>query len=158
MEEIMADTTRAQIGFYETTDMKSRPVAVLSVPSNGHPTGEGGLVGRLIDVVSPVLAASRVYNAGELAVDAVRGLDGVVALTAHIHEHTRFYYALTPEGVNVYDARQIPAENIRLVNPLFFTSWKDDAERRKIEADIQDLEARLKNLYLNRESVKRRAY
>jgi hypothetical protein len=63
---------------------------------------------------------------------------------------------VTEFGVAVYDARNMvdaTLDHLTDFEPMFFTSWKNDEKRRKVEKEIEDLEARLKDLYNQRKSV-----
>lgn len=157
------DTTRAQIGFYANAILNERPVAVVTQQRNGHPTGSAGVVGYLIDAIGTPLPVPARYDAAKLAAHVLHRfasqdpMNGF-AIDSELHDDTRFYYAVTPIGVTVFDARKLTPDLLNDLSghaPMFFTSWSEDERRRKIEAQITDLEGKLKGLYLNRESVRR---
>lgn len=159
----MSNTTQAQIGFYpgdnQGVSMSYDPEHVVTVYTNGHPTGYAGLVERLIDIGKEFFGEHRSFGSNEtglLAAHIIRRLNdpNVAVSDVALYRNTRFYYAVTIDGVHVYDARVLDdLTNVNYHTKLFFTSWTNDEQRRKIDADIKDLEARLKNLYLDRESV-----
>lgn len=163
-------STRAQIGFYEDEENLGKglgqklPVAVLYQHSDGYPTSkEGGVVRSLIDICVPLVEQRGSYDVEYLAAQTLfrlvarhdAGASGLgFGISDHLHGDTRFYYAVTPEGVHVFDARTLNhLEDVDVLNEMFFTSWKQDERRRKVEKEIEDLEARLRNLYNERKSV-----
>lgn len=157
------DTTRAQIGFYDNATLDERPVAVFTQQHNGHPTGQDGVVGHIIDAVGTPLPVPARYDAGKLSAHVLlmlagQNADNGFAIDPMLREDTRFYYAVTPIGISVFDARKLnedSLDDLSDIEPMFFTSWAQDDRRRKVEADITELETKLKNLYLVRESVRR---
>jgi hypothetical protein len=161
-------STRAQIGFYDSNDLSVRPDALVYQHSDGHPTGSGGMVSKLIDICVPLIKQRGTYDSTYLAAQTLyrlidqydRGVSGLgFGIDLGLHGDTRFYYAVTSDGVYVFDARTLDdddLDNLSETSPMFFTAWVDDEKRRTVEKDIAELEARLKNLYLNRESIKRR--
>lgn len=163
-------STRAQIGFYsdESNIQKglgnALPVAILYQHSDGYPTSkEGGVVRSLIDICVPLIDQRGSYDAEYLAAQTLyqlidrfdRGVSGLgFGIYDRLQGDTRFYYAVTPEGVHVFDARTLDGlEDVDVLNEMFFKSWAQDDRRRKVESEIEDLEARLKDLYNERKSV-----
>lgn len=162
--------TRAQIGFYESLD--ERPVAILYQHADGYPTGRHGLVGKLLDICNPLKQARGFYSAEYLA---ARTLVALMArhdieigdlncvtgfgISSELHADTRFYYALTDDGIHVYDARTLTdtdLNRLEQVKSMFFTAWTAGEERRALEKEISRTEQSLGKLKLELESLKRR--
>lgn len=159
-------STRAQIGFYEDSVLTTRPVALLYQHSDGYPTSkEAGVVRTLLDICVPLIEQRGSYDPEYLAAQTLfrliaqydSGASGLgFGIGNALHGDVRFYYAVTEYGVYVYDARNMTDEslnNLSDLEPMFFTSWKNDEKRRKVEKEIENLEARLKDLYNQRKSV-----
>lgn len=157
-------STRAQIGFYDESYVA--PIAVIYQHSDGYPTSkEAGVVRALIDICVPLIEQRGSYDPCYLAAQTLfrliarhdAGASGLgFGIDQNLHSDTRFFYAVTSEGVAVYDARNMLTESLKKLSdyePMFFTSWKQDERRRKVEKEIEDLEARLRNLYNERKSV-----
>jgi hypothetical protein len=159
-------STRAQIGFYDGSDLTTRPVALLYQHSDGYPTSkEAGVVRTLLNICVPIIEQRGSYDPEYLAAQTLfrliaqydSGASGLgFGIGNALHGDIRFYYAVTEFGVAVYDARNMvdaTLDHLTDFEPMFFTSWKNDEKRRKVEKEIEDLEARLKDLYNQRKSV-----
>ena len=161
-------STRAQIGFYDDAVLRERPVAIVYQHSDGYPTGNGGVVGKLVNTCVGIIEQRGGFDPAYLAAQTLFRLigdyDGGASglgfgIDNVLHSDTRFFYAVTSEGVHVFDARDLEDAHLNDLSEkeeMFFTAWVDDKERLTIEAKIKDLNARLQNLFLRRASVARR--
>ena len=159
-------STRAQIGFYDSSDFGLGPTAIVYQHSDGYPTSkDGGVVKTLMRICPPLIEKRGAYDEEYLAAQTLyrlifqhdEGASGLgFGISRTLHADTRFYYAVTPEGVYTFDARGLDDLNdVKAGAEMFFTSWAHDEKRRKVEKEIGELESRLKDLYNQRESVKR---
>ena len=160
-------STRAQIGFYEReSGLESRPIALIYQHSDGYPSSrEAGVVRTLIDIFPPLIEQRGSYDPSYLAAQTLyrlidrydKGESGLgFGLDNELHGDTRFYYAVVSQGVYVFDARDLidrQLDDLSEVKPMFFTSWRHDEERRNIEQQIEELQARLNNLNLAKQSI-----
>jgi len=161
--------TKAQIGFHET--LADRPVAILTQHNDGHPTGKSGVMSELMEICPSLLKRYGFYEPAYLAARTLVMLalrlderkedpHNVWGYTvgAELRDATRFYYAVTKEGVHVYDARGMVDEDLGKledIEEMFFTAWVNDDERRELEKEIATTDASLKAMKLRLESLKR---
>lgn len=157
-------STRAQIAFMDG----DRVMAMLYQHCDGYPTGKGGVVSKLIDICVPLIKQRGMFDPCYLAAQTLyrlidqndRGVSGLgFGIDNDLHGDTRFVYAVSDEGVTVYDARTMDASALNDLSShdsMFFTAWVDDERRRKVEAEIAEVEARLAQLHNERASIKRR--
>ena len=166
-------STRCQIGFHES--LRQAPEAIIYQHSDGHPTGKHGMVGQLLEVCNSLMKARGYYDAEYLAARTLVKLamqydkdtgeqvgNGVLGygISSTLHGDTRFYYALTEEGITVYDARTLTTDDLdnlgNKAEMMFFTAWEKGEERRELEKEISATDAALKSMKLRLESLKRR--
>jgi hypothetical protein len=145
-------STRAQIGFYSTEEAVDGklPEALIYRHSDGYPTGAGAVVPELVDVVPAVVAQRGMYDPEYLAAQTlyrmIQAYDGGASclgygISGSLHGDLRFYYAVTPEGVHVFDARDmVTFKHLNRSRAMFFTSWSEPERRRKVEKELKELE------------------
>lgn len=141
-------STRAQIGIYdEALTPKSRPVALIYRHSDGYPTGSGGVLPDLVQFVSEIVKNRGSYDAEYVAAQLTYrfienydcGVSGAGYGVGHtLHGDVRFYYAVTPEGVHVFDARELTSLG-KLPTQMFATAWVEPDRVRAVEKELQRL-------------------
>jgi hypothetical protein len=160
----MAEDTRAQIGFYEES-VCGEPVAVFTRLFNGHPTGRGGVVNELLDIVPDLVRNRGEYEATLLAANLLAEL---VSQAPTIHSYAisnrleldiRFFYAITPAGITVYDARSINSfDEIERAEPMFHTAWVEPDKTLELEKEVRALEDQLSAKRLMLDGQKRKQF
>ena len=140
-------STRAQIGIYEDEDLKSKPVAMIYRHSDGYPTGDGAVMPTLLQIVPEIVKKHGSYDAEYLGAQLVYrlienhdcGVSGLgYGIGGTLHGDIRFYYAVTPEGVHVFDARELQQVN-RLPKRMFFTPWGEPEKVKTLQKELSDL-------------------
>lgn len=159
-----AMSTRAQIGIYESIDLKQAPIALIYRHQDGFPTGNGGVCPALAAIVPAIAGRRGHYDAPYLAAQLLHTLiqqhDGGSSglgygLDHHLHGDIRFYYAVTPAGMHCFDARNV-SDLSELGKPMFFSAWTEPERVRAIEEDIRVLEDQLTVKKLEFEGMKRK--
>lgn len=145
-------STRAQIGVYESDDSRE-PVAIIKRSGDGHPTGHNGVCPLLSAVVPAIVGRRGLYDAPHLAAHLLQALlqetDGVgqgvgYSLSSELDQDIRFFYAVAPAGMTVYDARELThLPSVKKHEPLFFTAWVEPERVRALETEIRLLEDQL---------------
>lgn len=143
-------TTRAQIGVYESSNTRREPIAILTRDTNGFPTGEGGVMNDLVPFVSETLAKAKgTYDAEHILAHLVHRFiaahEGVIGykLGHEFRGECRFYYAVTPKAVSVYDAREMK-DLSRLPEPMFATEWLSPERIKELEEEVATLQVQLR--------------
>ena len=160
-------STRAQIGFYADDNVDQiTPDALIYRHSDGYPTGGSGVVPFLIEAVPAIVNARGCYDTEYLAAQVLyrfiqthdQGQSCLgYGISNDLHADIRFYYAVTPEGVYVFDARTITEfADVDTANAMFFSSWVDDERRRKIEAELKVLTTAISKKQTELEGLKRK--
>ena len=159
-------STRAQIGIYEDTNLKTRPVAIIYRHSDGYPSGHGGVMPSLVQFVQEITEKRGGYDAEYVAAQLmyrfVENYDcGVSALGYGVgqalHGDTRFYYAVTPEGVSVFDARDL-VSLVKLPKPMFVTPWPDSTKLKQVTEELQALSAQVVKKQLELQTLKAKQF
>lgn len=159
-------STRAQIGIYEDNDIKAKPVSIIYRHSDGYPTGAGAVMPDLVQYVSEIVEKRGSYDAeylgAQLLYKFIEGLDcGVSGLgygvSNELHGDIRFYYAVTPEGVHVFDAREIANVN-KLPKKMFFTVWIEPERVRAVEKELSELAMKVADKQMELRGLKAKQY
>ena len=160
----MAEETRAQIGFYED-GVIGEPVAVFTRLFNGHPTGRGGVTTELLDIVPQLVKNRGEYEATLLAAQLLGALveqaptTHSYAISHRLELDVRFFYAITPHGITVYDAREIHSfDEIERAEPMFHTAWVEPDKTLELERQVRQLEDELSAKRLLLEGQKRKQF
>lgn len=160
----MGQDARAQIGVYNANGNGSdEPIVVITRNGYGHPTGHQGVVSDLVDAVQEIVTDnSGRWDGPTLAARLIaclvsRGIPNQYSIEEGLDVDTRFYYAVRPAGVTVYDAR--PMENlvdISMEAEMFHTAWVEPERLREAEKTVRELEDKLSAAKLELEGVKRK--
>lgn len=159
-------STRAQIGIYEDNDMKAKPVSIIYRHIDGYPTGDGSVMPDLVQFVSEIVGKRGSYDPEYLAAQLVYrfieahdcGVSGTgYGVSQELHGDIRFYYAVTPEGVHVFDAREL-TNVTKLPKPIFFTSWIEPERVRKVEKELSELTSQVRAKQLELKGLKQKQY
>jgi hypothetical protein len=160
----MAEETRAQIGFYND-GIVGEPIAVFTRLFNGHPTGRGGVVVELLDIVPGLVKSRGEYEATLLAAQLLASLVEIAptthsyAISNHLELDVRFFYAVTPAGITVYDARTLRGfEEIEHSEPMFHSAWVEPDKTLELEKEVRKLEDELSAKRLLLEGQKRKQF
>jgi len=159
-------STRAQIGIYEVNDLKSKPVTIIYRHSDGYPTGAGAVMPDLVQFVSEIVEKRGSYDAEYLGAQLVYrfienhdcGVSGNgYGVSNDLHGDIRFYYAVTPEGVHVFDARDL--RNVaKLPKPMFFTAWVEPERVRAVEKELSELASQVAKKQIELRGLKAKQY
>lgn len=159
-------STRAQIGIYEDTDLKAKPVSIIYRHSDGYPTGNGAVLPDLVQFVSEIMEKRGHYDAeylgAQLLYRFIENHDCGVSGTGYgvsnaLHGDIRFYYAVTPEGVHVFDARDLTSLS-KLPKEMFFTAWVEPERVRAVEKELSELAAKVAAKQLELRGLKQKQY
>jgi hypothetical protein len=160
----MAEDTRAQIGFYND-QIVGEPVAVFTRLFNGHPTGRGGVITELLDIVPALVKNRGEYEATLLAAQLLASLVEIAptthsyAISNHLELDVRFFYAITPHGITVYDARSITGfDGVEKAEPMFHSAWVEPDKTLELEKEVRKLEDELSAKRLLLEGQKRKQF
>lgn len=155
---------RAQIGIFEN-DKSMQPVVIIDRNENGPPTGHGGVTTELLELVPAIVQRRGVYDAEQLAAQLVQALvsqashDYQYGLSRALSDQSRFFYAVRPSHVEVFDARNMASiEDLRDAEPMFVTAWVDPASMLALEKRRRELEDELSVVNLNLEGAKRKQF
>jgi hypothetical protein len=159
-------STRAQIGIYEVNDLKSKPVTIIYRHSDGHPTGAGAVMPDLVQFVSEIVEKRGTYDPEYLAAQLLYrfienhdcGVSGLgYGVSNELHGDIRFYYAVTPEGVHVFDARDLTSVT-KLPKQMFFTAWIEPERVRVVEKELSELGVKVAAKQLELRGLKAKQY
>ena len=161
----MAKDTKAQILVF-ATNLAEIPVAVINRNNNGHPTGKDGTTEKLVNLVTQRVERLGVYDAEHLAAGLVYELinSGVYPYEYGVANrinsmNTRFIYTIRPEGIAVFDARNIEDfEDLSQAEPMFQHAWIDAGKVNEVSKRVLDLETQLAKEKLALESLKRKQF
>lgn len=159
-------STRAQIGIYDSTNLKLKPLSIIYRHSDGYPTGDGAVMPDLLQIVPEIIEKSGRYDAeylgAQLAYRLIENLD--CGATGHgygisneLHGDIRFYYAVTPEGVYVFDARELTQVQ-RLPKEMFFTPWGETKQEKALQVELSALAQKVQEKQTELKAVKERKY
>ncbi len=144
-------STRCQIGIYESEDLKQAPVSILYRHSDGYPTGSGAVLPELVQYVSEFMEARSQYDAeylgAQLLFRFILNHDGGESgagygVSPDLHGDLRFYYAVTPLGVSVFDARELGSLK-KLPKKMFTTAWIEPERVRAVEKELSELASKV---------------
>jgi hypothetical protein len=159
-------STRAQIGIYEGNDLKAKPVAIIYRHIDGYPTGTGAVMPDLVPFVSEIVEQRGSYDAEYLVAQLIYrfienhdcGISGMgYGVSSELHDDIRFYYAVTPEGVHVFDARGLTQVK-KLPKEMFFTAWIEPERVRKVEKELLELGAQVAAKQVELRGLKAKQY
>jgi len=159
-------STRAQIGIYEENNLKSKPVTIIYRHNDGYPTGDGAVMSDLVQFVSEIVEKRGSYDAEYLGAQLLYrfienhdcGVSGLgYGVSNEIHGDIRFYYAVTPEGVHVFDARDLQSVN-KLPKPMFFTAWVEPERVRAVEKELSELASKVAAKQVELRGLKAKQY
>ncbi len=157
--------TRAQIGIYDGSEITEFPIVLIYRHNDGYPTGHGGVVPALSLMVPEIIKERGTYDAAGMAASLVHrlineqregGYPGY-GISNSFKPDIRFFYAVTAQGVTVFDAREIiDVDDITDKTPMFFTAWEEPERVRQVEHDIAELEQGLKKKRLELVGLRRK--
>jgi hypothetical protein len=164
----MGLSDKAQIGIYPSNNTDDAPIVVITRHGFGHPTGSNGVVPELAEIVPEIVhGQGNSWNAARLAAKLIhylvaRGFENQYSIDETLDVETRFYYAVMPTGVTVYDARgmtsiaDVADKTKSLESEMFHTVWIEPERMRKLEAEMRKLEDELSAKRLEFEGMKRK--
>ena len=159
-------STRAQIGIYDEDNLKAKPLSIIYRHNDGYPTGNGAVMPDLLQIVPEIVEKSGRYDAeylgAQLAYRLIEnhdcGVSGLGYGIGHeLHGDIRFYYAVTPEGVHVFDARELTLVH-RLPKEMFFTPWGDTKREKEIQTELSALAQKVQEKQTELKTLKDRKY
>lgn len=160
----MAREHKSQIGVY-ADDEATEPLVIINRNINGHPTGHDGVVSDLANHIPDLVSAHGKYDGQVLGAQLIHALCGDAhhdyeyGVANCLHNDARFYYAVRPSGVTVYDARQMASvQDTTSGSTMFETAWIDPREVAKMEREVRELEDKLSAARLTVESLRRKQF
>lgn len=159
-------STRAQIGIYQDNNLKHVPISMIYRHNDGYPTGAGAVMPDLVQFISEIVEKHGNYVAEYLGAQLVYrfienhdcGISGLgYGVSGELHEDIRFYYAITPEGIHVFDARELE-QVTKLPQEMFFTAWVEPERVRKVQKELSELASQVQAKQLELRGLKQKQY